>query len=332
MTRPTPLTVPSLAAGLALLGVAAAAQTPELVVYTYDSFTSEWGPGPIVEAAFEAECGCDLRLVGSGDGAALLARLQLEGARAEADVVLGLDTSLIAAATATGLFAPHGLSPDLDLPIAWDDPDFVPFDWGYFAFVSEAGVTPPTSFKALAASDLTIVIEDPRSSTPGLGLLLWVKDAYGDEAEAIWEGLSDNIVTVTPGWTEAYNLFLEGEADAVLSYTTSPSYHLLAEEDDGKVAWIFDEGHYMQVEVAGMIAGTDQPDLARRFLAFLTSDEVQSAIPQTNWMFPAKLPEGGLPEGFAQPLAESASLLMSPDAAQAARGPALEEWRTALSQ
>jgi ABC-type thiamine transport system substrate-binding protein len=29
-------------------------------------------------------------------------------------------------------------------------------------------------------------------------------------------------VTVTKGWSEAYGMFLDGEADMVLSYTTSP--------------------------------------------------------------------------------------------------------------
>ena len=91
-----------LAAGLALIAVPALAETPVLTVLTYDSFTSEWGPGPGVETAFEAVCACDLRFVGGGDGAALLARVQLEGAGSDTDVVLGLDTSLTAAATATG--------------------------------------------------------------------------------------------------------------------------------------------------------------------------------------------------------------------------------------
>ncbi len=31
-----------------------------------------------------------------------------------------------------------------------------------------------------------IVIEDPRTSTPGLGLLLWVKSVYGDKAGDAW--------------------------------------------------------------------------------------------------------------------------------------------------
>ena len=54
----------------AALTMAASAHAQELRVLTYDSFTSDWGPGPAVEAAFEAECGCDLIFDGAGDGAA----------------------------------------------------------------------------------------------------------------------------------------------------------------------------------------------------------------------------------------------------------------------
>ncbi len=319
------------AAGL-LSATAALADTPELTVYTYDSFVSDWGPGPQVEEAFEKTCGCDLKLVGIEDGAALLARMKLEGAGTEADIVLGLDTNLIVAAKQTGLFAAHGVTPDLDLPIAWDDPVFLPYDWGYFAFVHNADTSAPGNFRELADSDMKIVIQDPRSSTPGLGLLMWVKTAYGDEAPAIWDGLADNIVTVTKGWSEAYGLFLEGEADMVLSYTTSPAYHLIAEEDDSKAAAAFDEGHYMQVEVAAKLAGTDQPDLADRFLAFMLSDTFQSIIPTTNWMYPAVQPEGGLPDGFDTLITPEKSLLLSPEEAAAARDAALNEWLTALSR
>ncbi len=319
------------AACISLAG-AALADTPELTVYTYDSFVSDWGPGPAVEKAFEETCGCDLKLVGAGDGAALLARLKLEGERTRADVVLGLDTNLTAAAADTGLFATHSVTAEYDLPVAWDDPVFVPYDWGYFAFVHNADLQAPTSLKALAESELKIVIQDPRSSTPGLGLLMWVKTAYGDEAPAIWAGLADNIVTVTKGWSEAYGLFLEGEADMVLSYTTSPAYHLIAEEDSSKAAASFDEGHYMQIEVAGKVAGTDQPELADQFLQFMVTDAFQSIIPTTNWMYPAVTPAGGLPDGFETLIQPGKALMVPAGEAQAIRDAALDEWLSALSQ
>ncbi|MBC7141811.1 MAG: thiamine ABC transporter substrate binding subunit [Rhodobacteraceae bacterium] len=322
-------------AGFLTATTAVAQDKPVLTVYTYDSFVSDWGPGPRIEAAFEAECGCDLDFVATGDGAALLSRVLLEGAGTEADIVLGLDTGLTDAATKSGLFAPHGQeSTAYSLPVDWADPVFVPYDWGWFAFVYDRTKTDtvPADFEALAASDLTIVIEDPRSSTPGLGLLLWVKAAHGDRAGAIWEGLADNIVTVTPGWSEAYGLFLEGEADMVLSYTTSPAYHLIAESDDTKAAAAFAEGHYLQVEVAAKLAGTDEPALADRFLAFMISEAFQKEIPETNWMYPAVTPGTGLPDGFATLIRPEKSLLFAPEEAAAIRDAALVEWQTALSR
>lgn len=323
----------SIALGCLTLAPVAHAQTPVLNILTYDGFAAEWGPGPAIEAGFEATCGCDLRWVMAGDAAAMLARLRLEGAGSTADVVVGLDTSLTEAARLSGLFAPHGLTLPNDLPVPFSDAEFVPYDWGWFAFVhSKTLANPPASFEELAKSDLTILIEDPRSSTPGLGLVLWVKAAYGDRAGEIWADLADNIVTVTPGWTEAYGMFLEGEADMVLSYTTSPAYHLIAESDDSRTSAVFSEGHYLQVEVAGLLASSQQPDLGRQFLAFLGSDAAQQVLPTTNWMYPAKTPAAGLPEGFSTLTMPAKSLLMTAAEAEAARAPAIAEWQAALAR
>lgn len=316
---------------------AATAHDNTLIVYTYESFIAEWGPGPAIEKAFEAKCSCNLEFVGAGDGAALLSRIRLEGTRSPADIVLGLDTTLMAEATRTGFFEKHGIvAENLSLPIEWTDENFLPFDWGYFAFVYDKTklTDVPDSFEALlnAPESLKIVIQDPRSSTPGLGLLMWIKQVYGDKAPEVWEKLGPRIVTVTKGWSEAYGMFLEGEADMVLSYTTSPAYHLIAEEDESKAAAIFSEGHYMQIEVAGMLASTDEPALARSFLHFMLSDEFQSVIPTTNWMFPAKLPSEGLPEGFGGTIPEGKALLIDAAKVPELKRAALDEWLNALSK
>lgn len=312
----------------------AVAETPVLTVMTYSSFASEWGPGPAIETGFEAECGCDLRFLPAGDGAALLARVRLEGARSEGDVVLGLDTSLIAAAEATGLFAPHSQQLPKYLPIMWDNPTFTPFDWGWFAFVHDKTRHPamPKNFEELAASDLKIVIQDPRASTPGLGLLYWVKAAYGARAPEIWAGLSDNILTVTAGWTESYDLFLKGEADAVLSYTTSPAYHLIAEGDASKAAALFEEGHYLQVEVAGLLKSSQQPELGQAFLRYLASPAVQEILPTSNWMYPVSLDKSALPEGMRDLPVPAKTLHFSAAEAHEQRNAVIEEWRAALSR
>ena len=216
---------------------ASAAAQEKLTVYTYESFTAEWGPGPQVEKAFEAECGCDLEFVSVADGVALLNRVKLEGAATKADIVLGLDTNLTAEAKATGLFAPPGsTSPTSRCRAAGRDDMFVPFDYGYFAVVydTEKLKNPPKSLKELVEGnpEEKIVIQDPRTSTPGLGLLLWVKAVYGDKAPEAWAKLKNRVLTVTPGWSEAYGLFTKGEAPMVLSYTTSPAYHMVAEDTE----------------------------------------------------------------------------------------------------
>lgn len=322
-----------LVAGAVCVATMAGAQTPVLNVYTYDSFTSEWGPGPAIEAGFEAVCACDVQFQTAGDGAALLARLQLEGANTPADVVVGLDTNLAQAARETGLFAPIAPA-QTNLPIDFSDANFVPFDWGWFGFVYDKTklAAPPTSFAELAASDLKIIIQDPRSSTPGLGLVMWVAAAYGDQGGQIWEDLADNIVTVTPGWSEAYSMFLEGEADMVLSYTTSPAYHLIAEQDDTKAAAPFTEGHYLQIELAGALAGSDQPELADQFLAYLLGDAAQTALITTNWMYPAKTPASGLPTGFETLVQPAQSLIFSAQKAGDMRADLVAQWQNALSK
>src|SRR5260370_398585 len=52
---------------LAAASVPASAQE-KLTVYTYESFTADWGPGPAVKKAFEAECGCTVEFVSVPDG------------------------------------------------------------------------------------------------------------------------------------------------------------------------------------------------------------------------------------------------------------------------
>jgi len=309
---------------------------PVLTIYTYESFTSEWGPGPAVEAAFEEGCNCDLQFVALDSSIGILGRVQLEGTSSKADLVLGLDTNLMKTARDTGLFAPHSakLAGRTTVPIDFTDDTFMPFDWGYFAFVynSETMSTPPASMQALvdAPDDLRIVIQDPRTATPGLGLLLWVKSVYGDKAPEAWAKLAPKIVTVTKGWWDAYSMFLEGEADMVLSYSTSPAYHVIAEGTDKYKAAAFGEGHYMQVEVAAMLKNAPQPELAAQFMEFILESGFQSVIPTTNWMYPAGKAE--LPEAFGSLITPAKSLLFTPEQVATNKSAWVGEWQSALSQ
>lgn len=308
----------------------------KLTVYTYESFTAEWGPGPQVKKAFEADCDCEVDFVSVADGVALLNRVKLEGASTKADVVLGLDTNLTAEAKATGLFAPHGAVADVNVPGGWSDDVFVPYDYGYFAVVydTEKMKNPPASMKELVEGDATqkIVIQDPRTSTPGLGLLLWVRSVYGDKAPEAWAKLKDRVLTVTPGWSEAYGLFTKGEAPMVLSYTTSPAYHMIAEKTDRYQAASFAEGHYLQVEVAGVTTTGAKNPLSELFMAFMTGPKFQDAIPETNWMFPAGKMDKPLDPAFDRLVKPSRTLLFSSEEVAANRKAWVDAWLAVMSK
>lgn len=322
------------ATALLLTGAAQAATPPTLTVYTYDSFASEWGPGPKVKQAFEQECGCTLNLVPLEDGVAILNRLRLEGSHSKADLVLGLDDALVAEAKQSGLFAPHATRLDaLKVPGGWQDDSFVPYDYGYFAFVYDSGKLkhPPKSLKELVARpDLKVIYQDPRTSTPGQGLMLWMKSVYGDQAPAAWEQLAKKTVTVTKGWSEAYGMFMDGEADMVLSYTSSPAYHLIAEQKSQYRAAAFEEGHYRQVEVAAKLKGARQDELADQFLQFMVSPAFQQLIPTGNWMYPVISTE--LPKGFEQMITVTKPLAFSADEVAANRKGWIREWLQAVTQ
>ena len=324
-------------AGLSLATLAMPATAAEkLTVYTYESFTAEWGPGPQVKKAFEAECGCTVDFVSVEDGVALLNRVKLEGKSTKADIVLGLDTNLTAEAQAPGLFAPHGAVSGVDVPGDWSDDIFVPFDYGYFAVVydTEKLKTPPASLKELVEGDPAqkIVIQDPRTSTPGLGLLLWVKSVYGDQAADAWAKLKKRVLTVTPGWSESYGLFTKGEVPMVLSYTTSPAYHMVSEKTDRYQAAAFSEGHYLQIEVAGITANGAKNPLSQKFMAFMTGPGFQDAIPETNWMFPAGKTDKPLDPAFDKLVKPAKTLMFSPEEVAKNRKAWVDEWLGVMSK
>lgn len=316
---------------------AAAQDPPVLTIYTYSSFVGRYGPGAAIAERFEARCGCNLEFVTADDAGSLLGRLRLEGDATAADVVLGLDMNLAAQARALGIFAPHGVETgDLDLPLAWTDETFLPFDWGYLAFVYDETrlAAPPESLEALFTDPEgpRVVLQDPRTSAPGFGLLLWSSAVFGEAMGDAWAALTPRVVTFTSGWSEAYGLFLEGEADMVLSYATSPAYHRAVEDETKYAAAPFREGHYLHVEIAGATVASDAPELARDFLAFMLSEEFQSLIPEGNWMYPARMPEGGLPESFEGLIAPERALLFDPEEVAAGRRALIDAWLEATTR
>ncbi len=317
---------------------ASAGPANQLTIYTHPSFAAKWGPGPAVKEAFEKQCECQVNYVVLDSGGDILQRLRLEGENSAADIVLGLDTSTMDTARKTGLLAAHeiDLSP-LDLPVNWSDDTYVPYDWGYFAFVydTEQLSEPPKSLEALinAPDDLKIIIQDPRTSTPGLGLLLWMKSVYGREAPEKWQQLSGKILTTTKSWSDGYfSLFMNGEAPMILSYSTSPAYHMAVDKTDRYQAAEFSEGHYMQVEVAALVKSSTHKKLAREFLQFMLTDGFQKNIPLKNVMYPAIDLGPELPEVFDRLIQPDKTLYFDSKTVADNRKAWLDEWLNAMTR
>ena len=275
-----------------------------LTIYTYDSFVSDWGPGPIIKKKFEDKFKIHLEFVTVDSAATLLTKVILEGSSTKADIVLGLDMNLLDEANKSNLFFKHSLEHlinIIDLPIDWESENFVPYNYGYFAFVynNKKFTNPPNSMEELINNtDARIVIQDPRTSTPGLGLLTWIKAIYGNKAGDAWKKLNKKIISVTKGWTDAYyNIFLAGEADMVLSYTTSPAAHIMFENNYDYSAINFSEGNYITIEFAGILKSSKNKLLAKKFLRFMLTEDFQSIIPLTNIMYPV-IKINDLPEAY----------------------------------
>lgn len=275
----------------ALLSSVAVAQTQSVNVYSYDSFTSEWGAGPKIKQEFEqAHPQCTVNYTPFESGGVLLNRVRLEGKKTKADIVLGLDNFVLDQAAQSGLFAPNQVDlAQLDLPMKWDNHTFLPFDFGNYAFVYDKTklTNPPKSLHELVdRQDLRVIYQDPRTSSVGRGLLVWMNAVYpADQIQAAWQQLAKHTVTVGKGWSDTYGAFLKGEADLVLSYSTSPLYHQLIEKKDNFAATQFSEGHITQVELAARVV--DHPNAcADEFMAFLISPTAQKQIVNANVMLP----------------------------------------------
>jgi len=299
----------------------------DLTVMTYDSFMAKGGLGEQIIPLFEKNCSCRLRVLPSGDAAQMLARLAIDSQRGkpQAQVVVGLDQVLWPQAQTWiepwGSWRPPSwdrIRPELRTVLTAngvrDGEGFLPLDYGVYAFIADLRqikklkLSLPHSLWDLLKPEWkrNLLLEDPRTSTPGLSFLLYTAAITEGKRDAFWRALTPQWLTLAQGWDAAYGLFLKGEAPLVWSYTTSQAYH----EEHGDlpanrryVAVSLDEGHPLQVEGAALIKGSfsqvQERSRAEAFLEFLLSEEVQRLVPKGNWMLPVR--QGvPVPESFAR--------------------------------
>ncbi|MGH0053189.1 MAG: thiamine ABC transporter substrate-binding protein [Sphaerochaetaceae bacterium] len=267
----------------------------ELVVYAYDSFCGDWGPGPALVEQFEEETGIKVTLVSAGDGMEMMNKLISEANNPWADVVVGISDDMASKIYEADLLEPYHSPVLADIPsFLHFDPSYqlLPFDYGNFAFVVDTEAMDkdeiPTSLASLTDPKYQdkIILIDPRTSSVGLGLLLWTIEVFTEDGYlSWWEAMKDQVLTISDGWSSAYGLFTEGEAPLVLSYTTSPVYHVAFEDTTRYQVALFEEGHSTTIEGVGLLASSKHKEEAKQFIDFILT-EGQMTIAMANSMYP----------------------------------------------
>ncbi len=311
------------------------AETPEekvLNIYCYDSFASEWGPGPALAEAFSKATGIEINFMAPGDAVTVLSKVIMEKEAPAGDLLIGPDNNLLARVLAEDILVPYdppalkGIAPELDFD---KSRHLIPFDWGYFAicYDSQAISNPPRSLEDLTKPEFarSLVLMDPRTSSPGMGFLLWTVAVYGEDYLEYWQRLKDSVMTVSESWSTGYGLFTSGEAPLVLSYSTSPVYHRMWEDTERYKALEFEEGNYLQIEGAGIIKGAAHPRAARAFIDYMLSPEGQLIIASSNIMMPVLSPPD-LPEAFDMAFISASPLLLNKDEIAAREKEWVQQW------
>lgn len=323
----------------------ASAASEELVVYTYDSLAAKRGLGPIVAKHFEAKKKAEgrsvkVKLVVAGDAAQIYSRLKLDLERKKpfAHVAWGIDRAIFTKMKELVLplkdtdFAP------MSEAVGENELGFVPFDYGVFAFMQDtkklAWEKRPSDWKDLLDPRLkkNLLLQDPRTSTPGLAFVTGSGAVFGNGFADFWKALRPQWLTLSPGWTQAYGMFLKEEAPLVWSYISSEAYHREEGDASGRYrAVVFSGGNPVQVEGLSILKGAPGGDamekLAREFVQTVLSKEMQAELPKTQWMMPARQ-DAPLPESFrALP---KATKLLRPMFTSVELEKRLAEWSAAI--
>ena len=92
----------------------------------------------------------------------------------------------------------------------------------------------------------------------------------------------------------------------------------------------FREGHYIQVEGAGIVKGAKNRELAERFMEFMLSEGFQSEVPLNQYMFPVNQ-DVGLPGDFNYALMPATALGLDPALVDEKQEEWISEWERIVS-
>ena len=318
----------------ALGSIKPAAAVETLTVYSYNSI-EPWMKEII--PIFEQKYGVKVNLVLIGDAGEVLNRLVLEKDNPQADVVVGIDNSYLQKAISENVLEPYRPS-NADVIPKWIiddfDPSFhlTPYDYGAIAIVYKKDElkNPPKTFEDLLKPEWKgkLIVEDPRTSSTGMAFLLWTVGAYGDRWLYYWDALKKNDVQVVKSWDAGWEMWDKGQAPLFVSYATDPAYDACNYNDTSIGAILLNGTAYVQIEGAGIVKGAKHPELAKKFIEFLISEEAQEKLPLNQWMYPVNK-NVRLPKCFSYAVNVTNPVKLSPDEIGKNYKTWLEQW-TAL--
>ena len=243
-----------------------------LNVASYSSFAEDWGAGGDIIKQFQRETGITVNLINAGSGAELVGYIKNNAQKEKVDVVVGISDDYINTDFASFLREP------------------VVFDYSYYTFLKsrESKIKTPDSLWDLTKDEYNkqFILIDPRTSSVGLGALYWTKSVLKNDFINWWEKALKNALTVASSWSEAYGLFLNGEAPIVLSYTTSPWYDIASGEEPYAEALDFKEGHIKCEEYMAVLKSSENSENAQKFIDFMLSSYAQKKLSDINVMYP----------------------------------------------
>ncbi len=274
-----------------------------LVVYTYSSFGQELVD--LLQGDLARRLGRPVEVRTFPDTGPLFNQLVREKGAPKADVVIGLDSCDLPKAIKYDLLQPYRAKNlrNVDERFVFDRRyRLLPYDYGYvlFNYDSERLQEVPRSHRDLALPRYKgqIVIENPRTSSPGRIFLLTTIALYGEQGYLdYWRRIKPNLLTITPGWDEAYGMYTNGEVPIVLSYGTSPAYHLEHDHTERYKALVLDGAAYAQIEGIGIVKGTKKPEAARALIEYVLDIDFQGLIGTSQYMYPVNK-QATVPDSF----------------------------------
>lgn len=312
-----------------------------LTVMTHDSFLAS----EAVVQAFEDQYNVRVQILPSGDAGTALNKAILARGNPLADVFYGLDNTFLSRALEEDIFERYDSPLLAEIPAEFHlDPEnrALPVDYGDVcpnvdrAYFASRSMPEPQSLEDLLKPEYKglLVVENPATSSPGLAFLLATIGHFGPEAYLdYWDGLAANDVLVVSDWNTAYYSEFslhDGARPIVISYASSPPVEVIYAQPpvaEAPSAVVLGGGAcFRQIEFAGILKGTQNRDLAEKWLDFMLSPAFQEDMPLQMFVFPVN-PQADLPPEFIEHVAlPETTSQVSPQDIAANREKWIVEW------